>query len=187
VTCVDKISEKYGKKDLDAVAAAATTIAGDDCLGQPSQSLRVMALLCLASLVDVLQDGIVPVLPVAIPKALAYLEQSLTGDEPNVELHNASYAFMAALAQHIPYMISGTYLDRLLACSNASAAAQLDAESVGNRTHCLQFLAKLVEPKVLYDALNRNWASASSFGFSVSAFVFCLICPTLYQNYVLTL
>ncbi|KAH6636542.1 U3 small nucleolar RNA-associated protein 10 [Chaetomium tenue] len=166
VTCVDKISEKYGKKDLDAVAAAAATIAGDYCLGQSSQSLRVMALLCLASLVDVLQDGIVPVLPVAIPKALDYLEQSLVGEEPNAELHNAAYAFVAALAQHIPYMITGSYLDRLLACSNASAAAALDDESSSNRTHCLQFLAKLVDPKVMYNALNQNWASASSCGAS---------------------
>ncbi|KAH6624856.1 hypothetical protein B0J18DRAFT_397920 [Chaetomium sp. MPI-SDFR-AT-0129] len=164
VTCVDKISEKYGKKDLDAVAAAATTIAGDHCLGQSSESLRVMALLCLASLVDVLQDGIVPVLPVAIPKALAYLEQSLVGETPNAELHNAAYAFMAALAQHIPYMITGSYLDRLLACSNASAAVELDDESNDNRMHCLQFLAKLVEPKVFYNALNQNWASASGHG-----------------------
>ncbi|KAK4157931.1 hypothetical protein C8A00DRAFT_29159 [Chaetomidium leptoderma] len=169
VTCVDKISEKYGKKDIDAVAAAAATIAGDHCLGQPSQSLRVMALLCLASLVDVLQDGVVPVLPVAIPKALAYLEQSLVGEEPNAELHNAAYAFMAALAQHIPYMITGTYLDRLLVCSNASAAAQLDDESNSNRTHCLQFLAKLVHPKVLYTALNQNWASAADRGFPAVA------------------
>ncbi|KAK4252316.1 hypothetical protein C7999DRAFT_10171 [Corynascus novoguineensis] len=166
VTCVDKISEKYGKKDLDAVAAAATTIAGDHCLGQSSQSLRVMALLCLASLVDVLQDGIVPVLPVAIPKALAYLEQSLDGEEPNAELHNASYAFMAALAQHIPYMITGSYLDRLLVCSNKSSAAPLDDESSSNRTHCHQFLAKLVDPKVLYNALNQNWTSAANCGAS---------------------
>ncbi|KAK4123823.1 hypothetical protein N657DRAFT_429227 [Parathielavia appendiculata] len=166
VTCVDKISEKYGKKDLDAVAAAATTIAGDHCLGQSSQTLRVMALLCLASLVDVLQDGIVPVLPVAIPKALAYLEESLVGEEPNAELHNAAYAFMAALVQHIPYMITGVYLDRLLTCSNTSAAAQLDDESNSNRLHCLQFLAKLVDPKVLYNALNQNWRSAANCGFS---------------------
>ncbi|KAL2271623.1 hypothetical protein VTJ83DRAFT_994 [Remersonia thermophila] len=166
VTCVDKISEKYGKKDLDAVAAAAATIAGDHCLGQSSQSLRVMALLCLASLVDVLQDGIVPVLPIAIPKALGYLEESLAGEEPDAELHNASYALMAALAQHIPYMITGSYLDRLLTLSNASAAAELDDESNSNRTHCLQFLAKLADPKILYNALNQNWASAANHGAS---------------------
>ncbi|KAK4163476.1 hypothetical protein QBC43DRAFT_239171 [Cladorrhinum sp. PSN259] len=166
VTCVDKISEKYGKKDLDAVAAAAETIAGDHCLGQSSQTLRVMALLCLASLVDVLQDGIVPVLPVAIPKALSYLEDSLKGETANVELHDAAYAFLAALAQHIPYMISGAYLDRLLACSNTSAATELNAESNSNRLHCLQFLAKLVDAKTMYLALEKNWLHATNAGFS---------------------
>ncbi|KAK0630780.1 U3 small nucleolar RNA-associated protein 10 [Bombardia bombarda] len=166
VTCVDKIAEKYGKKDIEAVAAAAATIAGDHCLGQSSQSLRVMALLCLASLVDVLQDGIVPVLPVAIPKALGYLEETLRQPKPDAELHNAVYAFMTALAQHIPYMISGGYLDRLLACSNVSAVSGLDADSSNNRTNCLQFLAKLVDPKVLFIAMNQNWAKASAAGFS---------------------
>ncbi|KAK3375123.1 hypothetical protein B0H63DRAFT_452930 [Podospora didyma] len=166
VTCVDKIAEKYGKKDMEAVAAAAATIAGDHCLGQLSQTLRVMALLCLASLVDVLQDGIVPVLPVAIPKALGYLEESLRGEKPDTELHNASYAFMAALTQHIPYMISGAYLERLLACSNSSAAANLNAEANSNRSHCLQLLAKLVEPKALFVALEHNWVHAASSGSS---------------------
>ncbi|KAK0646693.1 hypothetical protein B0T16DRAFT_330328 [Cercophora newfieldiana] len=164
VTCVDKIAEKYGKKDLEAVAAAASTIAGDHCLGQESESLRIMALLCLASLVDVLQDGIVPVLPVAIPKALGYMAQSLQGETPNAPLHNAACAFMTALAQHIPYMISGAYLDQLLTCANASAAANLDAESHDNLFQCLEFLAKLVEPKTLFVALERNWAKAYQSG-----------------------
>ncbi|KAK3379864.1 hypothetical protein B0T24DRAFT_172635 [Lasiosphaeria ovina] len=166
VTCVDKIAEKYGKKDIEAVAAAAATIVGDHCLGQSSQTLRIMALLCLASLVDVLQDGIVPVLPAAIPKALAYIEESIGGEKPNPELHNAAYAFIAALAQHIPYMMSGAYLDRLLACSNSSAAAGLDEESNSNRSHCLQLLAKLVDPKALFVALEKNWAHAAASGFA---------------------
>ncbi len=101
-----------------------------------------MALLCLASLVDVLQDGIVPVLPVAIPKALGYMEQSLQGETPNTALHNAVCAFMTALAQHIPYMISGAYLDHLLAVANASAVADLDAESHENPIPVLEFSCK---------------------------------------------
>lgn len=168
VTCVDKIAEKYGKKDLEAVAAAAATIAGDHCLGQPTQSLRVMALLCLASLVDVLQDGIVPVLPVAIPKALGYLEDNLASGTPDTALHNAVFTFMTALAQHIPYMISGAYLDRLLICSSASAAAGLDSEASSNRFDCLQFLAKLVDAKVLFTGLNSNWPKAVGYGYPVS-------------------
>ncbi|KAK4456134.1 hypothetical protein QBC34DRAFT_389039 [Podospora aff. communis PSN243] len=164
VTCVDKIAEKYGKKDLEAVAAAASTIAGDHCLGQESESLRIMALLCLASLVDVLQDGIVPVLPVATPKALGYLEQSLRGETPNAALHNAACAFMTALAQHTPYMISGAFLDRMLACANASVVANLDAESHDNLFQCLEFLARLVDPKTLFVALERNWQKAYQSG-----------------------
>ena len=170
VTCVDKISEKYGKKDIDAVTAAAATIAGDHCLGQSSRELQVMALLCLSSLVDVLQDGIVAVLPVAIPKALGYLEETAkTGEAADVELHNAAYTFMTALAQHIPYMFSGAYLDRLLAASNASAAAFSQDEDVrASRSQCLSPLARLVDAKVLFGALERNWPKAVASGFFVS-------------------
>lgn len=123
-----------------------------------------MALLCLASLVDVLQDGIVPVLPVAIPKALSYLEESLHLEKANVELHNAVYAFMTALAQHLPYMLSGAYLDRLLSCSNLSAEAGLDDESNENRMQCLRILAKLADAKAMFSALERNWTKAVEAG-----------------------
>lgn len=169
ITCVDKIAEKYGKKDLEAVAAAAETIASDKCLGQGFDRLRVMALLCLASLVDVLQEGIVPVLPAAIPKAIAYLRESLQGDRPNAELHNASYALMTSLAQHLPYMITGAYLDELLSCSNLSASAGLDAEANDSRVQCLRLLAKLADGKAMFTALEKNWANAAASGWSVSA------------------
>lgn len=168
VNCVDKISEKYGKKDLEAVAAAAATIAGKQCLGQEDRRLRIMALLCLASLVDVLQDGIVPVLPIAIPKALEYLSNSLSGVDTDVELHNACYALMTALAQNLPYMISGAYLDELLAISNKSAESPLDDDVHDERKQCLHFLAKQLDAKVLFTALQKNWTPATGAGHSVS-------------------
>jgi U3 small nucleolar RNA-associated protein 10 len=171
ITCVDKIAEKYGKKDLEAVAAAATTIASDKCLGQGFDQLRVMALLCLASLVDVLQEGIVPVLPVAIPKTLAYLRESLQGDRPNEELHNASYALMTSLAQHLPYMITGAYLDELLSCSNLSAEAGLNEEANDSRVQCLRLLAKLADGKAMFTALEKNWSNAAASGWTVSEIV----------------
>ncbi|KAB5558268.1 armadillo-type protein [Coniochaeta sp. 2T2.1] len=166
ITCVDKIAEKYGKKDLEAVAAAATTIASDKCLGQGFDQLRVMALLCLASLVDVLQEGIVPVLPVAIPKTLAYLRESLQATKPNAELHNASYALMTSLAQHLPYMITGSYLDELLSCSNLSAEAGLDQEANEARVQCLRLLAKLADGKAMFTALEKNWSKAAASGWN---------------------
>jgi U3 small nucleolar RNA-associated protein 10 len=166
VTCVDKIAEKYGKKDIEAVVAAASTIAGEHCLGQDEKRLRFMALLCLTSLVDVLQDAVVPVLPIAIPRAAAYLGDSLQGDEPDEQLHSACYGLMSSLAEHLPYMLS-TYVDRILQISNISAEAKLSDETKESRLSCLQFLAKRLEAKEIFSSLARNWDSAMSAGFNV--------------------
>lgn len=164
VMCVDRIAEKYGKKDLDAVAAAAATIAGDFCLGQSFQRLRIMALLCLASLVDVLQDSIVPILPSAMPRALSYLRESVEGATQDAELHNAAYAFLTALAQHLPFMVSGDYLDQILECSSISAVKAVEQETRSQRLQCLQFLAKLADAKSLFSALLKNWDKALGAG-----------------------
>ncbi|KAL7939048.1 armadillo-type protein [Trichoderma chlorosporum] len=168
VTCVDKIAEKYGKKDIEAVVAAASTIAGKHCLGQDEKQLRIMALLCLTSLVDVLQDAIVPVLPIAIPQAIAYLNQSLEEDTRDEELHSAGYGFISALAEHLPYMLS-TYIGRILEVSNKSAEAKLDAETNEARTGCREFLAKKLEAKEIFTSLDTNWESATSNGFTATS------------------
>ncbi|KAL2213425.1 hypothetical protein CC79DRAFT_1327318 [Sarocladium strictum] len=164
VTCVDKIAEKYGKKDVEAVVAAASTIAGEHCLGQKERRLRVMALLCLTSLVDVLQDAIVPVLPIALPTAIAYLSESIEGDEQDVELHSAVYGFFSALAEHLPYMLSNQ-LQRILEVSNKSAVSSLGDEANESRTTCLEFLARRMEAKEIFTSLEKNWSSATSAGF----------------------
>ncbi|KAI0194488.1 armadillo-type protein [Xylaria flabelliformis] len=163
VGCVDKISEKYGKKDPEAVVAAASTIAGEQCLGQDDLQLRIMALLCLASLVDVLQDGIVPILPSAIPKALSYIAESFNSARLP-ELHNAGYSFITALAQHLPYMLSGSYLEQILSVSSASAISKLRSDSNDARLQCLQFIAKQVEAKTMFAALEKSLSTYAGAG-----------------------
>jgi U3 small nucleolar RNA-associated protein 10 len=166
VTCVDKIAEKYGKKDIEAVVAAALTIASEHCLGQDEQRLRVMALLCLTSLVDVLRDAIVPVLPLAIPKALAYLNSSLDKDIDE-ELHAASYGLLASLADHLPYMLSSS-MDHILEVSHRSAQADLEEDTVESRVSCLEVLAKRLDAKDIFSSLEKGWRNATAAGFSVS-------------------
>jgi U3 small nucleolar RNA-associated protein 10 len=170
VACVDKISEKYGKKDLEAVSAAAETIASVHCLGQSDNHLRVMALLCLASLVEILREGIVSVLPIAIPKALEYMEGSMTEDNESQKLHSAGYVFISSLVHHLPYMVSGGFLDRLLQISNTSAEAGLDDEADESRIRCLQFAAKQIDAKSLFTALEKNWETAAAAGVLVRFF-----------------
>ncbi|RFU35785.1 hypothetical protein B7463_g586, partial [Scytalidium lignicola] len=162
IACVDKISEKYGKKDLEAVEAAAKTIASDQCLGQLDDRLRVMALLCLASLVEILREGIVSILPVAIPKTLEYMEASVCIGSDGQQLHNAGYSFMSSLVQYLPYMVSGKYLDKLLQISNESAEADLDEEADESRLQCLKLAAKQIDAKNMFVALEVNWISASA-------------------------
>ncbi|KAG5915934.1 hypothetical protein E4U42_007869 [Claviceps africana] len=168
VTCVDKIAEKYGKKDVEAVVAAGETIAGPHCLGQEDQRLRVMALLCLTSLVDVLQDAVVPILPVAIPQAITYLEVRLEGDEVDEELHSACYGFISSLAEHLPYMLP-PYLDKILCISYQSAESGLDRDADESRTGCLEILAKKTDAKEFFAGLDRNWDKAVEAGFTAVA------------------
>ncbi|KAH8658708.1 hypothetical protein BGZ60DRAFT_382858 [Tricladium varicosporioides] len=171
VACVDKISEKYGKKDLEAVSAAAETIASVHCLGQSDHRLRVMALLCLASLVEILREGIVSVLPSAIPKALEYMEVGANGEKEAQKLHNAGYAFISSLVQYLPYMISGGYLDKLLQISNASAESELDDEADESREQCLCLVAKQIDAKSLFGALEKDWEQASAHPLSLHEYI----------------
>ncbi|KAK6605651.1 ssu processome component [Botrytis cinerea] len=164
VACVEKISEKYGKKDLEAVSAAAETIASNHCLGQSDTGLQIMALLSLASLVEILREGIVSVLPVAIPKALEYIKSSIEDTVEAQKLHNAGYTFISALVQHLPYMITGGYLDTLLSISNNSAEAELEDEADEIRENCLHLAAKRVDAKSMFFALEKNWAQAVTAG-----------------------
>ncbi|CAK7567227.1 MAG: snoRNA-binding rRNA-processing protein utp10 [Sporothrix epigloea] len=175
VTCVDKIAEKYASHDLEAVTAAAAAIAGDACLGQEDPRLRVMSLLCLASLVDVLQDAIVPILPTAIPRALSYLQESLEDkatDTDKVALHNAVYALMTAMAQHLPFMMTSANLERLVVISFTSAEAGFDNADSNDanttRLTCLLLLAKQIDAKVMLEVLGSNWSTAVRVGQSAT-------------------
>lgn len=163
VSCVDKIAEKYGKMDREAVAAAAETIAGEHCLGQADPRLRLMAVLCLTSLIDVLREGIVSVLPTATPKILAYMSESI-GDAGDEALHNATYGFVSALLEHLPYMVSGANISELLSISNQSAEEDLEEETHESRERCLRVAAKQIDAKVMFTALENNWDVASRAG-----------------------
>lgn len=164
VVCVDSISKRYGKKDLEAVAAAAETIACQNCLGLANEGLRCMALLCLTSLVEILGDQIVSILPAAVPKALEYISTSVHKDIRKEKLHNAAFSFLSALVQHVPYMVTGGYLDNLLIACNASAAASFGGEADENRAVCLRIAAKQIDAKSMFAAMEKNFEHAAQCG-----------------------
>lgn len=164
INCIRKISVKYGKKDLEAIKGAAETISSSYCLGQSDDQLRVLALQCLASIVDILKEEMIFVLPAIIPRALEYLKESIQVNARAQMLHKACYTFLCAIVHHLPYMISRAHLDKLLELSNFSAEVLLDVETRDIRTNFVSLAVKQIDPKIVFSSLERYWLHAMSLG-----------------------
>ncbi|KAA6406586.1 MAG: hypothetical protein FRX48_09641 [Lasallia pustulata] len=164
IACIDRIAERYGKKDVDAVASAARVISGDSCLGATDSRLRVMALLCLASSIEVIGEGIIPVIPQALPKSIEHLQVSIKEDEEDARLHNAVYSFMGSLLLYVPWIVTGAHLDRLLRTSSESANAEMGEDCDKSRIAALRLVAKQTYAKECFAALERTWTCAMTEG-----------------------
>jgi U3 small nucleolar RNA-associated protein 10 len=116
---------------------------------------------------EVLGEGIIPVLPEVLPRSLDLLRLSLAKGKENPSLHDAVFSFISALLIHIPWMISGDYLDSILQLSFLSANRSLSEASDENRNEALQLLAKRLDAKETFDAIERNWPSAVEQGSKV--------------------
>ncbi|KAI9370858.1 hypothetical protein BJX61DRAFT_65038 [Aspergillus egyptiacus] len=162
VTCIDRITEKYGKKEPSKVTHAAQVIASGSCIGQEDGRIRINGLLCLASMVEVLGQAIIPALPDALSRSLSLLELSLENDKVNSRLHDAVFTLFSALFVHLPYMVSAVHLDRLLVLSFKSAA--LEEVEDDTRQEALQFMARKVDMASTLASIDRNWQQAVSAG-----------------------
>jgi U3 small nucleolar RNA-associated protein 10 len=143
-------------------------IIGEHCLQSANMELRVMALLHLATSAEVIGEAIIPVLPVAVLKAIEYLKDSIKNGAEGERLHNAVYTFFASLLLQIPFMMTGEYLDHLLEASYESASSNLSAECEGSRIETLQMIPKHVDPVECFAALERTWDTALVEGAEVS-------------------
>ncbi|KAL2357106.1 hypothetical protein BJ546DRAFT_947431 [Cryomyces antarcticus] len=166
LACIDQISDKYGKKDSDAIASAARVVADVQALGSDNDPIRVMSLLCLISAVEVLRDEFIPLLPQVLTTALHYIDLSTRKDSSNEKLHNAAFALVGSVLEHIPYMFSGKYLDTILRLSHKSANAGLSEEANDNRAHVYQLAAKQLDAKECFAAIERNWDGATKQGYA---------------------
>ncbi|OOG00524.1 hypothetical protein ASPCADRAFT_202383 [Aspergillus carbonarius ITEM 5010] len=162
VACIDRIAEKYGKKEPSKVIHAAQVVASEACIGQDDERIRIMGVLCLASMAEVLGEAMIPALPNALSRSLALLEQSLEEGKENARLHDAVFSFFSALFIHLPYMISASHLDKILVLSYKSAVSEgVEDES---REEALQLMARKVDVAATYAAVDRNWQHAVKAG-----------------------
>ncbi|KAJ9229994.1 U3 small nucleolar RNA-associated protein 10 [Paecilomyces variotii] len=164
VACIDRISDIYGKKDPSKVVHAAKVVASERCIGETDDRIRVMGILCLASMAEVLGEAIIPALPEALARSFSLLEISLERGNINPKLHDAVFSLISALFIQVPFMISGDHLDNILRLSFKSAASDLHEESDESRRESLRLLARKVDVKESFGAVERNWSVAVAAG-----------------------
>ncbi|KKK25766.1 hypothetical protein ARAM_002036 [Aspergillus rambellii] len=162
VACIDRIAEKYGKKEPSKVTRAAQVVASPACIGQDDDRIRIMGVLCLASMAEVLGEAMIPALPEVLNRSLGLLEVSLEDGKENARLHDAVFSLFSALFVHLPYMISGPHLDHVLTLSYKSAVSE-DLED-GSRQEALQLMARKVDMGSSLGAVDRNWQLAVAAG-----------------------
>ena len=164
INTIDRIVEKFGRKDLDAVVDCARTIASPQIMKAAEPHIRVTSILCLVTFVEIARDALIPLIPFAIPTAIENLEESTTRFTENAALHDAVYSFVVSLLLYIPWMIKGENLDRLMIASHKSASAGLGEKSEEARREALSLIAQHLDARVCIASIDRTWTSAMTQG-----------------------
>lgn len=168
IVYVDVVSEKFGKKNVATVLSAARIVSSASAFGSADDELRIISLLCLATVVEILRDDLVPFLPQILSQAFQYLGSTTDGSSGNHQLHDAIYAFLSSVLEYIPWMFSAKTLDETLRLTQQSASN----DTVGRkgaivRDQLSALLPKQVESRELLSALERTFDGAITFGYQV--------------------
>lgn len=165
ITCIDQIVEKFGKQDHAAVAAAAVSVADESALGSENSSLRVISILCLASMVEVLEDDFIPIFPRVVGLTVNYLEETLQAVNPDVQLHRAAFSFIYAVLDHLPWMLSAEHLDQTLGlAARAVSVFNADSDSSDSVAQFHALAARKVSAQHLFTSIDRTWDNVAVLG-----------------------
>ena len=164
IAVIDKIADKYGKRNTSAISEVATAISSNSCLGSEDLQVQVMALLCIITIVEVLREAIVSIIPSILPRSLDLLAISVHSKDRRSSLHNAVFRVFDALFLYLPWAVTGKHLHRLLELSYESACSDMNDECRQIRADSLDLLAKQVEAHQCIDALHHTWAEAMDRG-----------------------
>ena len=164
IAIVDRVVDKYGRRNTSAVTEAASVVAGDKCLGSDDPQMQVLALLCLITLVEVLREAIIPVIPSILPRSLDLLQYSIDGNGQRAFLHNTVFRFFDALLLYVPWIVTGDHLLRFLKLSSHSASLDMSDDDELVRSNTLDLVGKQLDPHECIEALHQSWNEAVSKG-----------------------
>ena len=160
LACVDRITEEFGRSNIPAIVKAAQVVAGNSCLGDNDRHIKIMALLCLASMVEILKENILPIIPNLMPRVFELLRESMAEGKEDPEQHNAVFSLLSGLLSHVPFAVSEAYLHNILALCAESANAALGPDCDESRHALLELLANRLDLKIMILSLHCNWTTA---------------------------
>ncbi|KAI4715762.1 hypothetical protein E4T48_08045 [Aureobasidium sp. EXF-10727] len=165
VTCIDVISEKFGKKDTEKVMSAARVVASKHAFGSQNDELRIISLLCLATMVEVLRDDLVDILPQILTTSYAYFDYATKTESGNARLHNAVYSFLTNVIEYISWMFSAETLDKALLLTQQSACSgAIDIQTSSSRPQFTSLLSQKLDARTILAALERTFDNAVTLG-----------------------
>ncbi|KAF4550789.1 BP28CT (NUC211) domain-containing protein [Elsinoe fawcettii] len=156
IACIDGIIEKFGKKDTTTTLAAASVLASSSALGNGSASIRIISLFALATMVEVLRDEIIGVLPSVVNQALDHLHLAVS-TQPSSKLCDASLALLTAVLEYLPWMLAKDALTRILKASiHAAAQDDVSIPTRASRETFINLAARSVDLKILLSAIESS-------------------------------
>jgi U3 small nucleolar RNA-associated protein 10 len=165
VTCVDVISEKFGKKATDKVMSAARVIASKHAFGSQNDELRIISLLCLATMIEVLRDDLVDILPQILTTSYTYFDYATKIESGNARLHNAVYSFLTNVIEYISWMFSAETLDKALLLTQQSACSEVvEIRTSSSRPQFTSLLSQKLDARTILAALERTFDNAVTLG-----------------------
>lgn len=154
IACLDRIVEVYGRKSPDSILEVANVLVqGDRGLSSSDVRTQVMAVLCLASMMEVLKETAIPIIPPSTSKVLAILENTTEQHGRNTELHSAAFALLSAFISHVPFMISDQNVVEILRSSYESARVELHGPCTESRKETLSLIAHKLDINIVTVAL----------------------------------
>lgn len=191
LSCMDSIIGRFGKRDIATVTAVAQTVSGTQSLSSNDDQVRILSLLCITSIIDVLEDESISLLPKVLPTAFEYLSAAIEND--NTGLHNAVYALLSNTVQRLGFLFSRDYLVPVLKISQQSAASDLEESCDEERIQFYKCVSQYLEAQEIFTSSKSTWTNAIGQGSEVSHRIILLFkklmrnrrCKSSCQSFVL--
>ena len=159
IACIDKITEKYGRKDIDATIKAAAVLSSDAGMAADSSSTRHLSVLTLCSIFDIVGEAAVPLVSETMKNAFDLIESSFEEAKEDAQLHDAAFTLVSTVVSNVPFMITEDDLDRILTLAAEAAFSDLPISCNDSRRDSLSTVARKMDISMLIASLSRSWTA----------------------------